>query len=554
MTSRTDAASSGDEREPRPWYLNSIVYAVQVCAFADANADGVGDLDGVVEHLDYLQDLGVDLVWLTPFYLSGNRDNGYDVVDHRHIDPMLGDEAAFERLVDGLRWRGMRLMVDLVAEHTSDQHPWFREARSSRTARHRGAYVWADEPPEHDADPVFPSPGASVWTYNQNSDDYYRHRFYPFEPGLATHHPEVMQENCDLLTWWLDRGASAIRVDAASHVVEAKGEPGGGSDDTPLRRIHATAQARPGDPVPLLGETDVEPKVYPTYLDGGGLDVLFDFFTSDETFLALARRSSGPLRRGLRRLPPPRPGGTYLHFLRNVDELDLERLTEEERAEVYDAFGPEANMRIWNWGIRRRLAPMLGGDRPRIELANAVTFALPGMPLLVYGDELGMGDDLRLPERWPVRTTMPWTDGPNGGFSEAGADAVLRPTRPDGQFGYRRVNVRSQAADPDSLLCWFRSLTRARRAAPEIGWARWRVLDVDDDAILAVDYRGDDERVLVVSNLADRPAECRLADDGPRPGAVLFEDARSPKEPPDAERDAAISLAPYGYRWYRWRT
>ena len=528
----------------RPWFLDSVIYAIEVAGFADANGDGVGDLPGVLEHLDYLANLGVDCLWLLPTYISSDRDNGYDVVDHRRIEPVYGGDDAMDELIGRVSARGLHVMLDLIADHTSDQHPWFRAARQSRSAPERARYIFEQTPPDEPASPVFGGVVPSVWAYDERTDSYYRHRFYPFEPGLDTHSDLVQDEYERVLRHWIEKGVGAIRVDAASHLVEQKRRHGPADRWRPLRRLDDLGQELG---VPLVGEADVAPERYTEYLgDEAGLDMVFNFYVTASIFLALARHSAKPMNRALTRLPRPPAGKLYVNFLRNLDELNLDQLSARERQKVYRAFAPKKSMRVYGHGIRRRVAPMLAGDQAWMELAWSLMFAMPGVPMLNYGDEIGLGEDLQLPERWAVRTTMQWDDSPHAGFSRAPDELVLRAPVPGGRFGYRAVNVRAQWDDPDSLLSFFRRLIALRHSLPLIAGADWHVPDLGDAAndVSAIAYRDGDGWLVALHNLADEPRRVRLPDElRGRSLEVIFGGE-------GAVRDG-VKLGRYGYRWLR---
>ncbi|WP_134671476.1 alpha-amylase family protein [Halorussus marinus] len=546
-----------DER----WYDDAVFYAVDVEAFADGNGDGVGDFPGLIDRLDHLDALGVDCVWLLPFYPSPNRDNGYDVADYYGVDDRhgtLGDFVAFVRAADR---RGIRVLVDLVVNHTSDQHPWFRRAREDPDSPYRDYYVWVDDPPEWpdpDRGPVFPGEEDTVWSYDEAAEAFYYHRFYHFQPDLNVANPDVRTEIRNVMDFWLRLGVDGFRVDAATLMIDNKG----GLESTRLDDPHGVIRdlrrfvARRGDDAVLLAEADDEPDRLADYFgDGDECNVLLNFLLDAYLVAALAERRADPLRRVLDLLPAIPEEGQWANFLRNYDELNLGRLPTADREAVFEAFAPDEAMGIYGRGIRRRLAPMLG-DRDRIELAYSLLFSLPGAPLLVYGDEIGMGEDLSLPGRDAVRTPMQWADEPNGGFSPADADDLVRPVIAGGGYGYEAVNVADQRDDPDSLLRWFGRLIRTRHACPAIGTGACEVLDVDDPAVFAHRIAGDDGAVVAVHNLDDSPTAVSIALDGD-PTVAFGRDGASVRPADDAtdgsERARAwrFDLDGYGYCWVR---
>jgi maltose alpha-D-glucosyltransferase/alpha-amylase len=538
------------------WYKNAIFYAIDVECYLDSNGDGFGDFKGLIRRLDYLADLGVTCLWLLPFYPSPFRDNGYDVSDHYGVDPRLGSPGEFVEFLREARERGLRVIVDLIANHTSDQHPWFRDARRSPGSIYRDYYIWSEEPVDTGKKPIVFSEDdpedASVWEFDEEAGAWYYHTFYPFQPDLNIANPDVRAEIREIMGFWLQLGVSGFRIDAAPHMIEEKGTEGPEDPHRVMRTLRRFAASRRGDAV-LLAETDVEPEQLRHYFGGGDgdeMNVLFNFQLDNYLFLALAREEAEPLRWALRLLPPRPATGQWANFLRNLDELDLERLSEVERQEVYAAFAPKEEMRIYGRGIRRRLAPMLGGDRRRIELAYSLLFTLPGSPLLVYGDEIGLGDDLSLPERWAVRTPMQWSDAPNAGFSAAPAEKLVRPVVAGGDFAYERVNVEAQRRDPESLLNWLREAMRVRRANPVFGWGDCRLVETGHAAVLAHRSEWEGSVVVAVHNLSSKRAQVEL--NLPEGEADELVNLLGP----DAGRHARLSrgrleLEGYGCRWYR---
>ncbi|WP_435181740.1 alpha-amylase family protein [Halorussus sp. AFM4] len=515
------------------WYENATFYAIDVEAFADGDGDGVGDFEGLTDRLDYLESLGIDCVWLLPFYPSPNRDNGYDVMDYYGVDDRhgtLGDFVEFAREADR---RGIRVIVDLVVNHTSDQHPWFRKAREDPDSEYRDYYVWREDLPE-DPDPVrgpvFPGEEDSVWSYDEAAEAFYYHRFYHFQPDLNIANPEVREEIRKIMGFWLELGVSGFRVDAATLMIDNKG----GLESTRLDDPHGVLRdmrhfvERRGDDAILFAEADDAPEHLGDYFgsttgrqpsnaetaaelgEGDEMNVLLNFLLDAYLVLALAEREAGPIRDVLDLLPPRPEGGQWANFLRNYDELNVGRLPEDGQQKVFEAFAPDEDMRIYGRGIRRRLAPMLDGDPDRIRLAYSLLYSLPGTPLLVYGDEIGMGDDLDLPGRTAVRTPMQWSGERNAGFSTADSGELVRPVVSGGEYGYETVNVAAQRGDPDSLLQWFSRLNRLRGECPEIGTGDCEVLDVDDPAVFAHRMVSDHGRVVAVHNLDDRPTEATL--------------------------------------------
>ena len=537
------------------WYKHAILYCLDVETYYDGNGDGVGDFGGLTARLDYLAGLGVTCLWLLPFFPTPNRDNGYDVMDYYSVDPRLGTLGDFVDFMVEARERGLRVIIDLVINHTSDQHPWFEAARRDRGSPYHDYYVWSDTKPE-DADEgvIFPGVQETTWSFEKGVDAYYLHRFYKHQPDLNIATERVREEIRKVMGFWLELGVSGFRVDAAPFVIELKGIEGTAADievDEPydyLREFRDFLSWRRGDAI-LLAEANVAMDRVPDYFgDGTKLHMLFNFMLNQHLFLALARSQAAPLVEGFRKPPDIPSSGQWANFLRNHDELDLGRLEEEERKEVFEAFAPEKNMRLYDRGIRRRLPPMLG-DARKLRMAHSLLLTLPGTPVLRYGEEIGMGDDLSLDERNAVRTPMQWSGEPNGGFSTALEGDLIRPPIKGGPYGFENVNVADERLEPDSLLNWMERAIRARRDLPEFGWGETRILDVEDPAVFAhlCAWRGG--AVLAVHNFSEeaRAVTLDLSDYEARDLIDLLGDKRYE----DVGGAHEVKLEGYGYRWFR---
>ena len=539
------------------WYANAVVYCLDVDSFADSNGDGVGDIRGLNGRLDYLARLGVTCLWLNPVHPTPGRDDGYDITDFYGLDPRLGTLGDFAELLHAAGNRGIRVIIDLVVNHTSDQHPWFQSARSSPDSPYRDWYVWSETaPPDRHQGMVFPGEQRETWSYDRTAKAWYYHRFYDFQPDLNTANPEVRAEIKKIIAFWLQLGVSGFRIDAAPFIIEQT-EPG--NADSPkdmefLTELRELVAWRSGDAV-LLAEANVEPDVLREYFgDQGGsgnrLHMLFDFILNGRLVLALAREDAEPVIEALREAPALPRNATWATFLRNHDEIDLSRLTAEQRDEVFARFGPEERMRLYGRGIRRRLAPMLGGDPRRVKLAYSLQFTLRGTPVLRYGEEIGMGDDLSLHGRDSIRTPMQWSFKENGGFSTA--REPVRPVVSGGRFGYETVNVTAQRHDPDSLLAWFERMIRTLRESPEVGEGSCRHIDVSvPHGVLAHRADGPTGTMVFLHNLADRPATVdlgELAAEGDHPNDVFTDGEYDPVGKLDK-----LDLNGYGYRWIRLR-
>ncbi|MFB9235393.1 alpha-amylase family protein [Plantactinospora siamensis] len=539
------------------WYQEAVVYCLDIDTYVDSDGDGVGDIRGLIGRLDYLARLGVTCLWLQPVHPSPNRDDGYDATDFYNVDPRFGSLGDFAELLHQAGNRGIKVIIDLVVNHTSDQHPWFQSARSSPDSPYRDWYVWSDtEPSDRHQGMVFPGEQNETWSYDRTAKSWYYHRFYKFQPDLNFSNPAVREEIKKIVSFWLQLGVAGFRIDAVPFIIELTepGNPNSPKDLDFLTELRQHVQWRRGDAM-LLAEANVEPEQLPAYFgDKGGsgnrLHMLFDFMLNGQLMLALAREDPEPIIAALRDTPKLPVGGQWATFLRNHDEIDLSRLTAEQREEVFAKFGPDEKMRLYGRGIRRRLAPMLGNDRRHLELAYALQFSLRGTPVLRYGEEIGMGDDLALRGRDAIRTPMQWSFAPNAGFSSAPAEKLVRPVVDQGDFGFERVNVTAQRRDDRSLLAWFERMIRSLREAPEVGSGTCTHIDkVLPSGVLAHRADGPTGTMLFLHNLGTDDVTVDLGE--------LFEEAHQPTDVlTDRPYDAvgkldALHLGGYGYRWIR---
>jgi trehalose synthase len=533
------------------WWKNAVVYCLDVETFFDTDGDGCGDLVGLTERMDYLAGIGVSCLWLMPFYPSAQRDDGYDITDFYAVDPALGTFGDFVEMVRTAHDRGIRVIADFVMNHTSDQHPWFQAARRDRDSPYRGFYVWADEKPEEKpGDVVFPDQENSNWAWDEEAGQFYLHRFYSHQPDLNVANPQVRDELAQVAGFWLEQGLSGFRLDAVPFLIEPTGMPKGAIHDPHelLRDLRRFMGRRSGESI-LLGEVNLAPEQQREFFGergGDELDMLFSFTVNQAMYLALARSDARPLAAALEALPPIPPDCQWANFVRNHDELTLDKLSDEERQEVFAAFGPEPEMQLYGRGLRRRLPGMVGGDPRRMRLSYSLMFSLPGTPVLFYGEEIGMAENPAIDGRYAVRSPMQWSGEPNAGFTTA-----ARPGRPllaDGPFGFSEVNVARQRRDPHSLLNWIERLIRRRRECPELGWGKWSLLAQDDPAVLAHRADWDESAIVAVHNLGARATEARLAlaEDG------VLVDLFGADELP-LEGEIALALAPYDHRWFRLR-
>lgn len=551
------------------WYEQAVIYCVEVDLFADSDGDGWGDLGGLTGRLDYLSRLGVDCLWLNPIHPTPHRDSGYDVADYYGIDPRLGDLGDFAELVQAAGQRGIRIILDLVVNHTSNEHPWFRSACADPDSPYRDYYVWSQqEPPDRRQGIVFPGEQTETWTFHETAGAWYFHRFYDFQPDLNWSNPAVREEIRKVMGFWLALGVAGFRIDAAPFVLETVSptQPSGEKDFSILDEWRQHVQWRTGDAV-LLCEANVDTEDLPRYTraapDGPNdrAQLLFSFLVNPRLWLALARQEAEPIVEIFAEVPALAPHAQWATFLRNHDELDLSRLTEIQRQQTFAAFAPKTTMREFGRGIRRRLAPMLRGNQRQIRLAYSLQFSMPGTPVLRYGEELGMGENLALPGRNAIRTPMQWDDTRNAGFSTAEKADLMAPVVTGGRFGFRTVNVRDQQRDESSLLRWFEQLIRVLKQTPEIGSGTGSVVDLPVPASVLV-HRFDSEEgaVLLVHNLADtahvidlsalRPVtRPRNGGRAERPWEVF---ADGPYPPPAADL-SGLELAGFGFRWIRLR-
>jgi maltose alpha-D-glucosyltransferase/alpha-amylase len=534
------------------WYKNAIIYCLSVSTYMDADGDGIGDFRGLMNRLDYLQGLGVTAIWLMPFQPSPFRDDGYDVADYYGVDPRYGTLGDFVEFTHGCKQRGIRVLIDLVVNHTSDKHPWFQDARSDPKSQHRDWYVWAKKKPKHaDDGVVFPGVQKSTWTYDKLAKAWYFHRFYDFQPDLNTSNPTVQAEILKIMGFWIQLGVSGFRMDAVPFVIAKKVAQVSRTTKQydMLRTFREFLSWREGDAI-VLAEANVQPKTDLEYFGASGerMQMMFNFAVNQHLFYALATGDSRPLTKAIKATKTTEATAQWGQFLRNHDELDLGRLTTRQRQTVFAAFAPDPDMQLYGRGIRRRLAPMLQGDRRRLELSYSIMMSLPGTPVLRYGDEIGMGDNLHLPERNCARTPMQWSTEPQGGFTKNKKPAL--PVISGGAYGFEHVNVAQQRRDPNSLMNWMERMIRMRKEAPEIGWGQFSLLQTRTPEVLAIRYDWRNNSVLVVHNFSATAREVRL-EVGVEDSDCLVNLLSRENSDPDASGEHCLILEPYGYRWFR---
>ncbi|HET6627079.1 MAG TPA: alpha-amylase family protein [Nocardioidaceae bacterium] len=530
-----------------PWHENAIIYQVPVGLLRDTNGNGWGDLDGVTDSLQHIHDLGATAIWLQPFYASPYVDGGYDVIDHLTVSDRFGTVQDFKDLMSRADELGLKVILDLVVQHTSNKHSWFWQACHDRDSKYRDYYIWADEPEDTIVEPVFPTVEDSVWAWSEQAGQYYRHTFYSHEPDLDVGNPDVRDEIRRIMEHWLELGVAGFRVDAVPYMVlqAAQSDPRENGFWF-LEELHDLVRKHRPDGV-LIAESDVEPAKYADYFgDGNRFTMLLNFWLNNHLFLSMAREEAEPLLRALKDQPRPPDGCQYATWLRNHDELDLEQLSDAEREETMAVFAPEPEMRAFGRGIRRRLAPMLADPR-RLKQAMFLLCALPGTPVMLYGDEIGMGEDLGLPDRASVRTPMQWTGHRNAGFSTAAGIELIHPVIDDGPFGYHHVNVTDQSERPESLLETLKHLFELRKQLGPYHSATAEGVELDDAGVLAVRHRDGTADALMLANLSAKRTQIRLPDDHRDDWVEVVADHAYDS----AATDQEIELHGYGYRWFR---
>src|SRR5216110_3318740 len=511
---------------PNDWYKDAIFYEVHVKAFSDADGNGIGDFAGLTQRLDYVRDLGVDCLWILPMYPSPLRDDGYDIADFYGIHPSYGSVEDFQKFLDAAHDRGLRVIADLVMNHTSDAHPWFQAARSDPASPYHEYYVWSDSDRTYrEARIIFTDTEKSNWAWDPVAKRYYWHRFFSHQPDLNYDNPAVKAAMLDVMRVWLDRGLDGFRCDAVPYLIEREGTSCENLPETHaiLKEFRRVIDAEYSGRV-LLAEANQWPEdVRPYFADGDEFHMAFHFPLMPRLYMGVRREDRLPITDIFTHTPAIPPNCQWCLFLRNHDELTLEMVTNEERDYMYYAYASDPQMKL-NLGIRRRLAPLMENDRRRIELLNALLLTLPGSPIIYYGDEIGMGDNVYLGDRNGVRTPMQWSSDRNAGFSTAPEGTLYLPVITDPVYGYQAVNVAAQMRQPASLLSTMRRLIAARRTSPVFGRGTIEFLRPRNAKVLAYLRRHGRETVLIVANLsgAPQPAELDLGEfAGIRPVEIL---------------------------------
>jgi maltose alpha-D-glucosyltransferase / alpha-amylase len=536
------------------WFKRAVFYEIHIRGFFDGNDDGSGDFRGLTEKLDYLQWLGIDCIWLLPMYASPLRDGGYDIADYYAIHPDYGSVEDFRLLVEQAHQRGMRVIADLVVNHTSADHPWFQEARSSPDSPKRDWYVWSDTDDRYtDVRIIFIDTEPSNWTWDPVAGQYYWHRFFSHQPDLNFDNPEVRAAMLAVLRFWLDLGIDGFRLDAVPYLYEREGTICENLEETHdyLKRLRAEIDARYPDRVMLAEANQWPDDVVEYFGDGDECHMAFHFPVMPRMFMALRREDATPIYEILASTPPIPDNCQWGLFLRNHDELTLEMVTDEERDYMYAEYAKDPRMRL-NLGIRRRLAPLLDNSRDDYELMHAILFSLPGSPVLYYGDEIAMGDNIYLGDRDGVRTPMQWTSDRNGGFSRADFQQLYLPPLMDPVYGFQAVNVEAQLRTPYSILRWLHRFVGLRKEHPVFGLGTYEPLQTDNSRVFAHIRRYEEDTVLCVHNLA-RSAQPVQLDLSRFEGLVPEEMFGRTSFPPIGKLPYLLTLAPRGFFWFQLR-
>jgi len=536
------------------WYKDAIIYQIHVKSFHDSNGDGFGDINGLIQKLDYVQSLGVTALWLLPFYPSPLRDDGYDIAHYKAINPQYGTLEDFIRLLDEAHRRELRVITELVINHTSDQHPWFQRARNAPVGSpERDFYVWSDTPDKYQgARIIFTDTEKSNWTWDPVAGQFYWHRFFSHQPDLNFDNPAVVEAVLEVMRFWLNMGVDGLRLDAVPYLIEREGtncENLPGTHDV-LKQIRKTLDAEFESRLLLAEANQWPPDVIPYFGDGTDeCHMAFHFPLMPRMYIAQRREDSTPIIEIMARTPEIPPQCQWAIFLRNHDELTLEMVTDEERDYMYREYARDPRMRL-NVGIRRRLAPLMDNGRRQIELMNAMLMSMPGTPIVYYGDEIGMGDNVYLGDRNGVRTPMQWTGDRNAGFSQGDTAALHSPIISDNPYSFKAVNVEAQERFPTSLLHWMRSLIRIRKQYKAFGRGSWEALPAANRRVLVFLRSFDGETLLCVNNLS-KFTQYTALDLGRFIGCAPVELFSEGPFPAITDQPYVLTLTPYAFLWFR---
>ena len=536
------------------WYKDAVIYQVHVRTFYDSNGDGVGDFRGLAQKLDYLQELGTNAIWLMPFFPSPLRDDGYDIADYRSVHSSYGTLDDFKLFLDAAHQRGIRVIIEMVLNHTSDQHPWFQESRSARDNARRDWYVWSETDTRYrGVRIIFTDTELSNWAWDPVSKEYYWHRFFSHQPDLNYDNPAVREEIWNIMKFWLEMGVDGFRLDAVPYLVEREGTSCENLPETHV--VLKDLRARLDREFPgrmLLAEANQWPAdLRPYFGDGDEFHMAFHFPLMPRMFMGLKLEDRKPITEILQQTPAIPEVCQWCLFLRNHDELTLEMVTDMERDYMYDEYAKDKGMRL-NVGIRRRLAPLLDNDRRRIELMNGMLLSLPGTPIIYYGDEIGMGDNVNLGDRNGVRTPMQWDGGWNGGFSSADPEALYSPLMLNPVYGYQALNVQAQKRFDHSLLSWMKRIIRVRKSLPVFGRGSMEFLYPANHRVLAYVRELGKERILAVNNLSNSAQVVEL-DLKRYKGDILIEMFGKNIFPRVGDLPYLLTLGPYQFYWFRMR-
>lgn len=529
------------------WYKKSVIYNLDVEKFKDSDGDGIGDFNGLTQKLGYLDSLGINVIWLAPFQPTPNLDDGYDVSDFYGIDKRLGTEADFTAFILAAKAHDIRIIMDLVINHTSDSCYWFQQARKSKTSPYHNWYVWSDERPKNwDIGMVFPGVQKEIWSYDTVAKEYFYHRFYKFQPDLNMQNKAVQQEVLyKIPRYWMEKGLWGFRMDAVPFAIEIPQHTGSGFPmQFGLLNNLNKYMHRLRDGSIILGEANVEPKQNKDFFGEGGdrMNMMFNFFVNQRIFLALATGEVTELENALQQTQTIPLSSQWGQFLRNHDEVDLGRLTDKERQAVFDKMGPDDNMQLYHRGIRRRLAPMLG-NMQEIKMAYSFLFSLPSTPVIRYGEEIGMGDDLSASERNSVRTPMQWDSTHNAGFTTA--TVPIQRIIDTGNYKYQAVNVAAEQQDSTSLLRFIQHTIQLYKSCPEIGYGSWRMLQTGSPHVLAIAYQWKGKTLIAVHNFSNTKQTASLTNN------AAMQDLYSQHVFPPENGKLTIPLDEYGFVWLR---
>ncbi len=534
------------------WYMNAFFYEVHIRAFCDSNSDGKGDIPGLISKLDYIKDLGVDCIWILPMYPSPLKDDGYDIADYYGVHKDYGTIEDFKNLVEEAHKRGLRVIADLVLNHTSDQHPWFQKSRSDPDSKYRDYYVWSKTDDKYnDARIIFLDTEESNWTYDEEAEMYFWHRFYSSQPDLNYDNPAVVKEMLKVMDFWLEMGIDGFRADAVPYLIEREGTNCENLPETHeiLKKFRAHLDENFEGKI-LLAEANQWPEdVRPYFGDGDEFHMGFHFPVMPRIFMALKKSDATPIHWIMSQTPEIPENTQWCIFLRNHDELTLEMVTEEERQWMWEEYAPLPRMRL-NLGIRRRLAPLLDNDHRKILLANALLYSLPGAPIIYYGDEIGMGDNIWLPDRNGVRTPMQWDDSLNAGFSDAKPESLYEPVIDSGDYSYQEINVVNAETNPQSLLNKMRPLIAARKSQPTFSLGDYQFLAKDQTQCLVLLRNYNNDHILCLNNLSDEQQNLELNLSNFN-GRKLFDLIQKTDFEEITKAKMRFSIEPYGFYWLK---